>query len=356
MRENSPAPSRNPVPVTDDAMGDLLIFAQALEAAHSSGFPFAAGLLDMARATPPGRVREWMHGLSNRLQAGNDLAVSVRELPGIDPLLAALLAIPSQEAVPRLLHSYERFLLYLQEVGERLRSVLLYPVIMLWLGLGNLFLVNFTFLPLLMLEYAGKAMEPPWLLQMLAVLDRGYWPLSLIFPVALAFLALEATRLFLVAGDLRALYSPLGSVLSLPEFVRREEAGRLLFTLSLLIEAGNPLPEALHQTADFAFDLNRRAELHLVGKALENGQPAIEAFALSPLLQHFGEGWRNTDAPRMLAERLHTVATHHGEEARTLLGRIPVLGLTIGLGVVGGVVLILGLAFFYPYFNLIGTP
>jgi type II secretory pathway component PulF len=160
--------------------------------AHESGVPLSQALEGFAENSCGGRHTQWAKTLAQRLSDGISLRDAVK-INGMDPLLASLLSSPSGRSLGGFVSGYIKHLLLLSQWDEKLKTTMLYPVILIWMVVMNLFLINIIVFPVFAAEHALNGTAPSLFMKILFFADGGSWPFSLIVPGMIIWLAIDAT-------------------------------------------------------------------------------------------------------------------------------------------------------------------
>ncbi len=347
-----PPTGRNPALPT--GVADLLSFAQLLATAQSTGIPLADSLEQLARRMPPSRAATWGGQLATRVAGGHDLGQSVAALDGVDPLLARLVAATPSGSLGRILAGYSQYLVLHHRLAEQLRTALLYPLLLLWLAIGNLAILNGLVFPLMAPMFGDHHLALPALYYMLYLGDPATWPAALLVPGALVWLAVSATMALWVGSPTRLPHTLLGRLFGLPTFARLEGRSRIQALVALFLSAGRPLAEAVSHAAAQGATPQERRQLEQAGRALAEGMAPERCFAEVEALADLAPLWPSLPTQTNTVEVFRFGAENAAAAAQRFPDRVEIVGATLGLLLVGGVVTILCIAVFGPYFRLIG--
>ncbi len=351
------APVSTPFPAPAAATAapeDLLAFAQTLQAAQASGIPLSRFLREAAAQMEPSLTADWAGRLADGLARGHAPADVLAGLPGLDEVLAALLGIPGGFGLHECLATYVRQLVAYARLAEHLRTALFHPFLVSVLAVANVALINLHLLPAMSAGFAAQRLPLPTMVRAWFVADPATWPVSFILPTLVVTMAGQLTLLLWVTPPRDYPATLIGRLLRLPRFAWHEEKGRLLGTLALFLQAGRPLPEALHWTARHGGARLFQDDLRQTALRLEKGEPAADALWDSELLGPIAAEVGQTGDTAQLVGRLDSLARAHLEMANGLLSRLETVGQAAGLLLLGGLVLLLCLAFFQPYFAFTG--
>lgn len=278
-------------------------FNQQLAEALRAGVPLEGALRQLARTLSRGRLRSEIEKLEADLAAGLplDQALSARRLPA---LYVQLLRVGARSTdLPGFLTLLADYYRQAAEVGGRLRSLLLYPVLVLLcsLALSCWFAIVFRQVPAALAGVGGVGS---------AWLD---------VPVR-AYLAVWAPPVFL-----SALTVLVAGVLALPagrEWLRwrlpafREASlARLARTLELLVRGGVPLPEALELMQRIERPGPLRPELARWGERLAAGHGGFEDMTTGSRLLPPVFTWLVSSAGEDLATGLARAAEAYGRRS-----------------------------------------
>jgi general secretion pathway protein F len=329
---------------------DLLAFTQQLATLVEAGIPLDRTLTILGDLSISPRLRQIVQDVAQSVRSGATLADALsRHHPRpfsrlyINTIRAGEKGGALELALTRLAQHLEAT----RELREAITSALIYPTLLLTVGVGAVvFLLTFV-LPrfAVILGDLGQALPLPTRI-MLGVSDTlvAYWWVGgvAVVVVLMAWQLVSQSE----AGRLRVDRWLLGSPL-VGTVVRKIEVGRFARTLGTLLHSGVPLLNAL----DVAREVTGNRVLALALTALQEGvkrgnglaQPMAETGAFPTLAIHMVRLGEETGR---LEEMLGRVATAYEGEIRVAIRRLialvePVIILFLGLVVLGIVISIL---------------
>ena len=241
------ATNRHPLWRRRISVRDLSLFTRQLSALVQSGVPLDEALFACARQTGVQRMKSIILNLRSRVLEGRSLSDAIAEQDGTFPVIfPALVAAGEQSG------HLDRVLVQLAEHCEkrqRLQSQILqacvYPVVLCIVAISVVMLLMTYVVPKVVDQFRHVGQELPWLTQGLITLSdflRDYGVHGLLGGLMIGMLLRGLLRHapFRYGLHRRMLSWPL-----LQGILLRQSASRLFGTLSLSLQAGVPLLEAL---------------------------------------------------------------------------------------------------------------
>lgn len=253
------------------------------------------------------------------------------------------------------LSRYVAYELQFDAIRKKLVSASIYPALLLLLGtVVTLFLMGYV-VPRFSLAYESTGRDLPWMSALLLRAGRGLAGHGAALG-AMAVLAVLAATAVLRSPARRAVL--LDAVLGLPGLARKAaefRLARVYRALSLLLDAGIPLPRALRMVGGL-LGREQQPRLDQARRAVEQGVPLSQALVAAGLADAVAESlMRVGERSGQMARMLERTARFHDDEfarwvdwASRLLE--PLLMALIGL-VIGGVVVLM----YLPIFELAGA-
>ncbi|HEY9069087.1 MAG TPA: type II secretion system F family protein [Candidatus Ozemobacteraceae bacterium] len=332
---------------------DLLAFVRLMQAAQATKLSFPKALGDLARLAPEGAPRVWATELSEKMARGHSLAEAIRSLEGIDPTMATLLAVPGGFGFESVLMAYARYLVLFERLAEQVRTALCYPLVMLWLGLGNIILLNMHVFPSMQIMFDAQHIEMPIVVKLLSLYNPDMFPYSLPLPLFIAGLTIAATRVWFFVPPSGIPYTMIGKLLALPKMALAEQSGRFQYLIALFLRAGCRITDAVRLAAGLGMPGPLASRMIGRAETLERGEDLSCTVAGDDILLPVTACFKGSADASEAAGALELASEANVAAASRLIGRIETVGLVAGLFLVGAIVLLLCLAFFDPYFTLV---
>ncbi|MCO5120005.1 MAG: type II secretion system F family protein [Burkholderiaceae bacterium] len=224
---------------------DTLAFSRDFRLLLSAGLSVREALRSMAD-DPTGRHRTIAADVHEKVHSGRSLSKALEDVPSISRVLVAM--VGAGETTGNVPSSIGRYVTYAERIGEarrRLAAALIYPAILLIVGLGVLGFILLFLVPRLAGVYASLNRDLPPVSRQLFM--AGGWiashPVeSLLIAVALAALAFW---MFATRAGRRAIVRIMTSIPWIDVRLRGVILGRLYRTLGMLTQSGIPLRQAL---------------------------------------------------------------------------------------------------------------
>jgi general secretion pathway protein F len=259
---------------------DLITLNEEIASMARAGLPLDQGLSVLAREMNRGRLKNVTEQLANDLRAGHTLPEALKRQEGRVPgYYAALLAAGIRSG--RLSEVLTTLTVHARAVADfraSIISAMLYPALVLILGVGLVVFVGHFVLPIYVQIFEDFKMQLPYFTQLLVFVSRHSLVL-LVIPFCVLLLLILTERWWLrssAAG--RRLWTRI--VYTLPGFgtvVRNGQISAFTELLGILIDQAVPLPEALRLAGETSSDpfLNEGAKQ--IEKDLLQGMPFAAA-------------------------------------------------------------------------------
>jgi len=252
-----------------------------------------------------------------RLRAGTPPARVLAEI-GLDPGLRALLLAGERagrlpEAAARAAELWERR----ERMRARVRSALLYPVVLAVATLGSLVFVLVWVVPRLSDLFAGREALLPAATRWLFALSSSLHGHAVTFVLGLSLLFVLPLLLARIPALAERLHALLPRLPLVGAFLREKASAEFTRALALLLEGGVELPEALGEAARAVENPALRVRLLEARAAVLRGIPPAVALAASgalvPLVLHLLAAGERTG-------RLARTARHAADRLEERLG------------------------------------
>lgn len=321
-------------------IGDKINFARHLSIVIKAGLPLLEGLKIIRKQTPKGKLLTVIDRVLIDISNGQFLATSLAKFPEVfDDFFVNIVRVgeTSGTLAANLSHVADE-LKKSSDLKSKVRSAMIYPVIIMFATLGLIsFLVFFAF-PKILPLFASLKVELPLPTRILIAVSsfmiaNGLWVVVglVLFFLAMKILLLIPTVRYLIAKVYFVLpvFSKLTIAINMANFSR---------VLAILLKGGIKIVEATTITAQTFENLVYQRTLLQAAQEVKKGEPLARNLALHsrifpPLLVGLVEIGESTGN---LIENLEYVADYYREESETSLRNLtavlePMLLLTMGL-------------------------
>lgn len=337
---------------------DLVLFTRQMYTIAKAGLPWLRGLRGLQETTHNPVLRATLEQAVVSLEAGRDLSQALAEQGGVFPELYISM-VRVGEHTGTLETVFLRLAEYLhnqQEMRARVKGAMRYPLIVVGaivaaMGVLSVFVIP-KFAPLFKQLGDGLPM-PTRIILASSGFVQAHWG------AVLGALLAATVAFMLVVRTVPGRYRWHRMQLSIPifgELLLQSILARTVRTLSLTLEAGVPMIQALDLIARAADNDFITAKIVGMREQLESGEPlsraAMAARIFPPLLLQMLEvGEETGEMTRLLDE----VALYFQREVDYTLDNLSALIEPMLLIVVGAMVLVLALGIFLPLWEMIGT-
>lgn len=334
---------------------ELALFTRQLATLVRAGLPLETALQATAQQTDNPRAQRVTLGIRSKVLEGYSLAAALGDFPRVFPEIYRA-TVGAGEQSGHLDGVLERLADYTetqQALRQKVQVALFYPVILSLVAVGVVTALLAKVVPDIVGVFQNINAQLPLLTRMLiGVSDflRDWWWLLLGMIVGgfFGWRVLMRGEAFRTRVHRRILSLPL-----IGRLARGVNTGRFTRTLSILVNSGVPVLEALRISGEVVQNLPMRKAIETASQRVREGSTIHRALAADklfpPITLHL---IANGEASGELGEMLERAAQHSEREVETLVASLlgvfePLLILTMG-----GVVLVIVLAILLPIFDL----
>jgi type IV pilus assembly protein PilC len=333
---------------------EFLVFNQELASLLKAGLPLLQALGVMLERMRPGRFREVLADVRDRVKSGEELSEAFAAYGELFPRLypASLKAGEKSGELEQVLRRFVRYLKLVGDARKRVVSALIYPAVLVSVALLMILVLTVAVVPKFQDFFQTLGVELPLITKItlgtsLLVAHNLVWIALAVVAAGLAFWRWKATEAGRSALDRAKLRLPfLGPVLhrfALSEFCR---------SLATLLAGGIPLVPSLEVATQAVGNAHVRQRLLPSLKAVREGgafHQALEASGVfPPLAVDMVQVGETTGA---LDEMLSSVSDFFDEEVETRLSRVLALLEPLMLVFLGIVIAVLLVSIYVPLFS-----
>jgi type IV pilus assembly protein PilC len=331
-------------------------FFHLLAVMLDAGIPIMKSLHILSKKTPNERFARIINTMAHDVERGKTLSQSMLKFPDVfqDSEVGV---VRSGEAIGNL----EKLLFKLAEQTERLhalylkgRAAFVYPLTVVIMLLASGAIVVTTVIPRLSEYFEAANFEMPLLTQIVLGAGKFVVGFSWLIMIALVFVSLLVSFYVGTEKGRRQFDTQLLSVIWINDVIRKMNVAKFVQILSLLVEAGVPIHEAIKISGEAMGNTLYKDFLKDLKAAVERGEKIADNLRLAPFLfpdtvtamVAVGE---NTGQLGLIAEKL---AVHYEREVEHSLTNFTTLLEPLVIVIVGIAVGILALALLGPIFSL----
>lgn len=333
---------------------DLPLFCQELLALMDAGMGLVEALSTLADRARSTAMRTVLRSVLDAIERGQSASAALEGAPQAFPALfvASVRASERTGALAEGVRSYLGYRRSLDALRNKLVAALVYPCILLVVGVLVVMFLLVYVVPRFSLVYAGLQQEQlPWLSRLLMEWGQLVSAHATALVLGLAALLIALVALARAPAVRAALQRWLWQLPRVGEHMRVYQLARFTRTVALLLRGGVTLPAALGMTAALLRQPALLAALAAARQALEEGQGLAETFRRHGLATDVGirllSVGERSGALDVTMERI--AAFYDEENARQvdLFTRSfePALMVVMGL-VIGGIVVLMYLPIF----------
>jgi len=335
--------------------GEFLVFNQELATLLKAGMPLVQSLDLLRRRVPSPLFRSVLHDVHERVTSGAALSDALAVHEGLFPSVytASLVAGERSGNLDGVLRRFVDYTKITATVKRKTLSALIYPAILVALGLALLALIVLRVIPSFSDFYASFGAELPLITRIIVNTATFIRAEILVILLTLAIVVLAFLAWVRQPGQ-KARFD--GLILRVPMFgevARKFATSQMARTLATLLGGGLPLVNALDIAVKSVGNRFIAGELQIVGSRVREGASlaaAMEARRTFPdVAVKMAEVGESTGA---LQDMLNTVADFYDEEVATSMERFVTIIEPALLVVIGIVIATLLLALYMPLFQL----
>ncbi|MDE2304561.1 MAG: type II secretion system F family protein [Gammaproteobacteria bacterium] len=334
---------------------DLMMFSRQMYTITKSGVPLLRGLRGLQSSTHNEVLRTTLGEVLASLEGGRDLATSFARHPTVFPPLYVDM-VRVGESTGTLDVAFLRLCEYLgteQEVSERVRAALRYPLIVLAAIALSIGIISVKVIPAFAPLFRVLGNRIPWptrVIMATSSLTQHYWWAMLLGAAGVAALARRY-----VSRD-QGRYRWHRAKLALPlvgDLIHEAVLARVTRSLAICLAAGIPALQALAAIARTTGNDYLSEGILRIRDTVERGESLSRAAAGSRLfpplvVQMIAVGEETGD----LAELLGEVAEHYRRDVDYRLRNLSAVIEPALIVAVGGIVLVLALGVFLPMWDM----
>lgn len=336
---------------------ELAVFTRQFSVMIDAGLPLVQCLEILSSQQENKAFAKALAGVRSSVESGSTLANALRQYPKIfDDLYSNMVEAGETGGIlDTILQRLSSYIEKAVKLKRAVQSALIYPVAVLVIAGGVIFLLLWKVVPIFATLFAGLGVDLPLPTRIVIALSNAIATFAL--PLIILIVAgVFALKYYYATPNGRMMIDSL--ILKLPllgSLMRRIGVARFTRTLGTLITSGVPMLEALTITAHTSGNAVIEKAILEVRKAIEGGRTIVDPLRETGVfpnmvVQMIGVGEQTGALDAMLAK----VADFYEDEvdaavADLLTAMEPMIILFLGV-VVGGVVI----SMYLPLFTLIG--
>jgi general secretion pathway protein F len=334
---------------------ELTLFTRQLATLVRAGLALEEALHAIAEQTEANRLKSMILAVRSRVLEGHSLAVGLNEYPNVfSDLYRATVAAGEQSGhLDTVLERLAEYTEKRQLVRQKTMLALIYPLLLTLVAILVVVILVVYVVPQVIHVFNNIHQQLPWLTRTLVAVSDflqrwGIFLLIILIMLVIGWRYLLQLERPLIIFHQLLLHTPLISRLE-----RSANIARLTRTLSILIESGVPMLEALHITAQVVSNRILRQALVEATRKVREGSSLHNALQQSrlfpPMTVYLIAGGEASGKLEMMLER---AAMMQEQELEALIGVLLNLFEPLLILIMGGIVLTIVLAILMPIFEL----
>ena len=322
---------------------EMIAFCRLIIAASKSSIGLINALEKFNNNSNKKQSIIWINELIDKLKKGYSINEAKDSLKGLDPVLARLLPLLGNDKLVKVFEIYTKYLIKQETCKKQMRCLVWYPLLVMILCFGFIVFLNFYSFPnaetISVIENSFDA----WSFRLLYFANVTFWPFSLIIPGLMVYLIFDCT-IYMITGYFSD-FSLWAWISGLKKASEMNEKSRLVALLSLYVEAGYSLNQAISESIPFIGE-KTATELMQTNKSFSEGNHLSEILLKSDILSGFLNGKESVDE---LPEKLQYAYDNYNFETINILKSVSDKLFYIPLIIAGLMVLLAAVGFFGSY-------
>ncbi len=334
----------------------LVDFCYHLSVVVEAGIPLLQGLSDLVEGGHP--LAEEIGDIARKVESGESLSAALADYPQHFPALVRALVRAGEESgnLDRVLRDLSRYLEWREDLRRQIVSAVTYPALVMTAVLGLCVLLTTWVLPRFLDIFIelGVSLPPTTRALLWTHLFLASWGWHLLGLCALAaigaFLA-KRTEGGRRAIDRLALRTPL-----VGRLILMIEMSRFSHNLGLLYGSGVAIVKALEMIEEVVQNRVVARMLAQARERVEKGDTLTSSLGRSALLPPLVTRMVSVgEASGRLDESLERVSAYYDREVPAIISRAVALFNTGVLLLLGGVLVVIALSIFVPFYQMLGN-
>ena len=336
---------------------ELAIFTRQFSVMIDAGLPLVQCLEILATQQENKGFAKALSQVRSSVESGSNLANALRQFPKIfDDLYSNMVEAGETGGIlDTILQRLSGYIEKAVKLKRAVQSALIYPVAVIGIAGGVIFLLLWKVVPIFATLFAGLQVELPLPTRIVIGLSTAIGTLALPLIVLLVAGGYGFKKYYETAGGRMLIDTLVLKIPILGDLMRKIGVARFTRTLGTLITSGVPMLEALDITARTSGNAVIEKAILTVRKAVEGGRTIVDPLRETGVFpnmvtQMIGVGEQTGALDAMLQK----IADFYEDEVDAAVGDLltamePMMILFLGI-VVGGVVI----SMYLPLFSLIG--
>lgn len=334
----------------------LSLFSRQLASLVQSGMPLDEALLICARQTAQHRVQRLVSELRSRVLEGRTLAQAMSEHPqAFNRMYCAM--VKAGETAGHLGEVLERLAIHTEtghQSQQKLKNALVYPVVLFAVSIAVVMLLMSFVVPRLVSLFSASDRALPPLTQALISISNFLTGTGFLLMI-IGIVALWLGFVFWLRqpGQRQRWHRLLLRIPGLSSYWRQVDSTRFASTLSILLNSGVPLLDALKIASQVLDNVALQEQADRVAAKVQEGagfsRSLAQSAAFPPLLVQMAA---NGEANGTLAEQLGYAASNQERELNLRMSTLMTLLEPLTIVIMGGVVTLIMLAVLLPVFDI----
>lgn len=335
---------------------ELALFTRQMYTLNKAGVPISTAMKHLAKTSRSRRMSDVLMGISQKLESGQNLALSMEQYPDVfSPLIIAMVQIG--QTTGQLDNAFMRLTEYLELEGgtiKRVKTAIRYPVFVMIAIFVGIVIMNIFVIPAFAKVYMRANIPLPLMTRILIDISNffaKYW----LFLLALVVIIGIAIHRYLTSPNGK--YQWHKYQLKIPiigHLVKRMVLLRFSQTFTIVVDSGIPINEGLALVAESITNVYARREIYAMKDAIQRGSSIFQAASACKLFTSLELQMLSiSEQTGELGAMLNEIALYYQREVEYDLKRLTDIIEPVLLGGVALMVLFLALAVYMPIWSMV---
>jgi type IV pilus assembly protein PilC len=334
----------------------LAIFTRQFSVMLDAGLPLVQCLEILGEQEESRAFKEIIVTVRTDVESGSSLAEAMRRHPkAFDNLYVNMIAAGEAGGILDVI--LQRLSTYIEKavkLRSQVRSALLYPVAVIVIAVGVVYLILWKVIPVFAQLFAGLGAEMPFLTRMVVNASNFVGRFSWVVALLIIAISLFISRFYRTYRGRRVIDGALLKIPIIGELLRKISVARFCRTLATLTSSGVPILDGLEITAKTAGNAIIEDAIMSVRKSVEEGKSISEPLAATKVFPSMVAQMINVgEQTGALDQMLSKIADFYEDEVDTAVAGLMKLIEPILIVVLGVIIGTIVTAMYLPMYSIL---
>ncbi len=267
---------------------DVLVFTNSLQVLLKSGLPLDKALSISREVVSSEIMRDIIDDLISEVRQGTSLSDALSKYPRYFPSLYVNMVKAGEAGgvLPEVLERLSEYLSKVEEFRNTLLSSITYPLILILVGLGSIFVLTVFVVPRFSAIFESLNMKPPVIIKILSAIGSFFSEYFVFFGGALFVLFIFLSKKFKTGEGRGRLYRLLMKMPFVGSILVKIESSRFSRNLGMLLLNGVPILQSILITKELFANPTYRNEMDRIYEAVKKGEKLSNLMTERKFLWH----------------------------------------------------------------------